>query len=308
MTKKILVVATAAALISTTGAAAKSHAWRGVVVHRNHHAHTVVVANKHGKMTPVRVRKGWTKFARHVGFRATTLHTGTLAAKSFHDNGAAQTAFVRGAVTFVDDAARTFTVSDNGASVLVHLADTTKTLPAVGDTVLATVDLTTSTASQLEATDLVINPAAAEQRPIKLEGVVLSVDQDKRVVTLSADDEEQSGKMIAVTIPADLDISQFTVGKEAELLATLNSDGQTFTATSVDDHNCGDNNFRDDDQGDNQGEDNNAQGGEDNNAQGQDNTNQGDNSTQGGDTNAQGGDNNGGDNGDNSGSGSGQND
>ena len=283
MTKKILVVATAAALISTTGAEAKSHAWRGIVVHRNHHARTVVVASKHGKMTPVRVRRGWSKFARHVGFRATTTRTGTLSAKSFHDNGAAKTAFVRGAVTFVDDAARTFTVSDNGASVLVHLADTSKALPAVGDTVLATVDLTTSTASQLEATDLVINPDAAQQRAIKLEGVVLSVDQDKRVVTLSADDEEQSGKMIAVTIPAELDLSQFTVGKEVELLATLNSDGQTFTATSVDDHNCGDDNFRDDDQGN------------DNNDQGDDNG--------GGRHGDDGNDDRGGDDGDNSGSG-----
>ena len=248
MTKKIFAVAVAAALIATTGAEAKSRALKGTVVHRNSHARSVVVAGSKGHLHKVRVRHGKARFARHVAF----LRTGPAPAGSppsaHQRRRRARTAKVRGAVTFVDATARTFTVSDNGASILVHLADTAKPLPAVGDTVLVIADLTSSTPSQLEATDVSsTRPPRATQ--FEIEGIVLAVDSAKRVVTLSADDEHESGQMIAVTIPADIDLAQFTVGKEVELLATLNDDGQTFTATSVDDHNCGDDDFRDDDRG-----------------------------------------------------------
>jgi hypothetical protein len=46
--------------------------------------------------------------------------------------------------------------------------------------------------------------------------------------------------MVAVVLPADIDITKFAVGDSVELYATLNDDGETFTATGVDDHNCGD--------------------------------------------------------------------
>jgi hypothetical protein len=265
MTTRILGVALSAALLLTTGAAAKPHALKGTVVHRNHHARSVVVANAKGRLHKVRVRHGKARFARHVAFKATRTSTGSFTAPKADDQGAARAAKVRGAVTFVDEAARTFTVSDNGASILVHLADTAKALPAVGDTVLVVADLTTSTPTQLEATDVVVNPDAAAAKPVEIEGVVLAIDQDKRVLTLSADDDEESGQMIAVTLPAEFDITKFAVGQEVELLATLNADGQTFTAASVDDHNTGDDDFGDDDhgdRGDDQGDDNN-QGDED---------------------------------------------
>jgi hypothetical protein len=251
MTTRILGVALSAALLLTTGAAAKPHALKGTVVHRNHHARSVVVASSKGVLHKVRVRHGKARFARHVAFRATRTRTGAFTTRHMSDHGDATTAKVRGAVTFVDTAARTFTVSDNGASILVHLADTAKALPAVGDTVLVVADLTTSTPTQLEATDVVVNPDAAAAKAVEIEGVVLAIDQDKRVLTLSADDDNESGKMIAVTLPAEFDITKFAVGQEVELLATLNDDGQTFTATSVDDHNCGDDDFGDGDQGDN---------------------------------------------------------
>jgi hypothetical protein len=257
MTKKIFAAAVAAVLISTGAAEAKPRALKGTVVHKNHKSRSVVVAGNNGVMRKVRARRGKARFAHHVAFRGTRTRTGWFTTRRLNDDGAAQTAKVRGAVTFVDEAARTFTVSDNGASILVHLADTTKALPAVGDTVLVLADLATSTATQLEATNVVVNPAAAADKPIEIEGIVLAVDSAKRVVTLSADEEHESGEMIAVTIPAELDLARFTVGKEVELLATLNDDGETFTATAIDDHNCGDDDFRDHDRGDDddQGED-----------------------------------------------------
>ncbi|MCW2991253.1 MAG: hypothetical protein JWM73_1847 [Solirubrobacterales bacterium] len=254
MIKRILVAAVAATVLTTGVAEAKPKARTGVVVHKAYKAKGFVWANSKGRLSQVH-RAKHARFAHRVAFRGRQVSEGQRTS----------TAKVRGAVTAVDEAARTFTVSGNGASILVHLADTTKALPAVGDAVLVIADLTTSTPTTLEASDVVVNPAAAEQRKVEIEGVVLSINESTRTLTLSADDSEESGDMIAVVIPADLDLSKFAVGDSVELLATLNDDGQTFTAVAVDDHNCGDDDFNDEDHGgqsgdDSQGEDHSGPG------------------------------------------------
>lgn len=238
MIKKLLVTAVAATVLTTGAAEAKPKARTGVVVHKAYKAKGFVWANAKGRLAQSHKAKR-ARFAHRVAFRGRHVSEGSRR----------ETAKVRGAVTAVDTTARTFTVSDNGASILVHLADETKTLPAVGDAVLVIADLTTSTPTTLEATDVVINPDAAEARQIEIEGVVLAVDEPTRTLTLSADDSEESGEMIAVVVPAEFDLATFTVGDSVELLATLNEDGQTFTLVAVDDHNCRDDDFGDDDQG-----------------------------------------------------------
>jgi Cu/Ag efflux protein CusF len=252
MTKKLLAAALAACLLPVAGAEAKPRALKGTVVHKNHNAKSFVVATAKGHLAEVRARKGNARFARKVAFRASVLRSGSYSTRKVrYDSGsAAKTALVRGAVTFVDTTTRTFTVSDNGASILVHLADETKTLPAVGDAVLVTADLSKSTPTTLEASDVAINPAAAAKRAIEIEGVVLAIDESTRTLTLSADDSEESGEMVAVVLPAELDLAKFKVGDSVELLATLNDDGQTFTATAIDDHDCGDDDHNDRDDGD----------------------------------------------------------
>jgi hypothetical protein len=239
----------AAALLTTGVAEAKPKARTGVVVHKSYKAKGFVVANAKGKMAEVRSAKR-AGFGRKVSFRGRSLANGSFHARSVSVEGRSTSAKVRGAVTFVDETARTFTVSGNGASILVHLADTTKALPAVGDAVLVIADLSTSTATSLEAMEIVINPDAAEKRKVEIEGVVLGINEATRTLTLSADDSEESGEMVAVVLPAEFDITKFAVGDSVELYATLNDDGQTFTATAVDDHNCGDDDNDDRDHGD----------------------------------------------------------
>jgi hypothetical protein len=235
MTRYLMTAAVAASLLFAGGAEAKS--LKGTVVHRNHKAHSFVVANAKGRLASVHATRN-PKVGRRVAFNARALRNGTFSTHKLRFHGRSDGALVRGTVTFVDAATRTFTVSDNGASILVHLADTTKTLPAVGDAVLVTADLATSTASQLEATDVVINPAADAARPIEIEGVVLSINESTRTLTLSADDDHESGQMIAVTLPASFDLTQYKVGDSVELHATLNPDGQTYTATESSSDEC----------------------------------------------------------------------
>lgn len=242
MTRYLLTAALAASLLFATGAEAKP--LKGTVVHRNHKAHSFVVANAKGRLASVHAKHN-PKIGRKVAFKAKALSNGTFSTHKLRFHGRSHEALVRGTVTFVDPATRTFTVSDNGASILVHVADETLALPAVGNTVLVKADLDHSTASTIEATSVEINPAAPTARPIELEGVVLGINETTRTLTLSADDDNESGQMVAVTLPATFDIAAFKVGDSVELLATLNDDGMTYTAvgssgdddaTEADDH------------------------------------------------------------------------
>jgi hypothetical protein len=125
----------------------------------------------------------------------------------------------------------------------------------VGDAVLVTADLSKSTATTLEATDVVVNPAADASRPVEIEGVILAIDETTRTLTVSADDDHESGQMIAVTFPSTIDISGYKVGDSIEVRATLNSDGQTYTATEIDGDECDHNGDLEDHHGDRGGDD-----------------------------------------------------
>lgn len=240
MTKKLLVAALSATILTTGVAEAKPKARTGVVVHKSFRASGFVWANAKGRLTQSH-RARAAGFGRHVAFRARGMSVGAKAS----------TAKVRGAVTFVDAAARTFTLSGNGASILVHLADDAQALPAVGDEVLIVADLAGSTATQLEGR--IVTVGGDQAQSVELEGVVLAIDDASRTLTLSADDSRESGEMIAVSVPAAFDLATFAVGDSVELLATLNDDGQTFTLVAVDDHNCGDGRREDRDHGDDDG-------------------------------------------------------
>jgi hypothetical protein len=244
-----LAAVVAATLVPAAGADAK--ALKGTVVHRSAKAQTFVVANAKGRLSSVHARHR-PKVGRRVAFKARGLANGTFATnRKLRFHGRSHHARVGGTVTFVDAATRTFTVSDNGASILVRLADTTKALPAVGDKVLVLADLDSSTASQIEALDVLVKGDHPAGQAIEIEGVVLAIDESTRTLTLSADDDDESGEMIAVTLPDSFDLTAFQVGDSVELLATLNADGQTFTATGA----TGDDDADEaDDHGDDQGD------------------------------------------------------
>jgi hypothetical protein len=94
---------------------------------------------------------------------------------------------------------------------------------------------------------------------VELEGVVQSVDVTGRTLTLSADDEDESGGTVTVLLPDSFDPSSFQVGDEVEFIAILNPDG-TYTAVSSSDE---DNAEEADDPSDDQGEDADDDSGED---------------------------------------------
>lgn len=248
MTRSLLAALVVAALLPAAAADAK--VLKGTVVHRNHGAHSFVVAGRSGRLSAVHARHT-PRLGRLVTVKARALSNGTFSTKSFKVRGRSDRARLAGTVTFVDAPSRTFTLSDEGASILVHVADETIALPAVGDVVRVVANLDQSTATTVEATAVRVLPAPAADT-VKLEGVVLAIDQTTRTLTLSADDSNVSGQAVSVVLPATFDITRFAVGDRVELLATLNSDGATFTAVS----SSGDDNVAEaDDQGDDQGAD-----------------------------------------------------
>jgi uncharacterized membrane protein YgcG len=248
MTRRLLVGLLATALLPA--AAADANTMKGTVVHRNHKAHSFVVAGRSGKLRAVHSTRT-PAVGRQVSFRARQLSNGTFSTKSFKVRGRSDRARLVGTVTFVDSASRTFTLSDDGASILVHVADETIALPAVGDAVRVIANLDDSTASTVEATGVTVLPAPPANA-VKLEGVVLAIDETTRTLMLSADDSDASGQAVSVALPDTFDITAFHVGDRVEMIATLNPDGTTFTAVA----SSGDDNATEaDDQGDDQGQD-----------------------------------------------------
>src|SRR4051794_20197088 len=111
MTRHLLAAATAAALLVTGVAQASS--LRGTVVHRNHRAHSFVVANATGRMTAVHATRS-PRVGTRVTLKATKLANGTFRAGKVRRHGRAHRARIRGVVTFVDSAHNRFTLSSRG--------------------------------------------------------------------------------------------------------------------------------------------------------------------------------------------------
>jgi hypothetical protein len=85
---------------------------------------------------------------------------------------------------------------------------------------------------------------------VTIEGNVAAVDTTARTLTVSADDDDQSGAQLTVSVPDSFDLTAIKPGDEVELLVALHSDG-TFTLLGL----AGDDNAREgDDQGEQQGE------------------------------------------------------
>jgi hypothetical protein len=88
---------------------------------------------------------------------------------------------------------------------------------------------------------------------IELEGKVLAVDQAARTIQVSADDDDQSGDAVTVSVPASFDITQFKVGNEVELKVAKQTDG-TFVLQKTDDENDNADNENEGDGNNNDGE------------------------------------------------------
>ena len=252
--RRLALCAAATALTLALAAPAGAATLRGTVVHRN--AHRLVVATASGRMVAIRT-------SRHVRVGSLVRVSGSR----IRTIGRTRHARLRGTVTYVNRRSGVFTLSARGASVLIHsrrlgrrarAADVS--MPAPGSN--AAVDSDIQDNGDLDAQD--VQQEGQDNNGIDLEGTILAVDTTARTLSISADDDEQSGAALVVHVPDSFDISQFQTGDDVELVVTRESDG-SFTLQKVDGN-----------EGDDQGDNNNGDDG------GNDHGDHGDNGDNGG--------------------------
>jgi uncharacterized membrane protein YgcG len=227
--KRALVAsATVGALVlPATAGAATLH---GVVVHHNRRAHSLVIATRTGRLASVHTRRHLA-LGRVVAVRAKLLRNGTYAAKHISARHRLRRRVrVHGVVTFVNRRKGEFTVSAGGASLLVRhrrtaaAADATTSsdpLPSVGDEV--TVETEIDDQGDLE--DHGVHDDGAQAGNAEVEGTILAIDTTANTLTISADEDGESGQSITVDVPSTIDISQFQTGQEVKLTVTVQPDG-----------------------------------------------------------------------------------
>jgi hypothetical protein len=229
MHRRRLVIGVLSAAVALLAAGPASAAtFRGTVVHKNRSAHKYVVATSSGRLVVVHSKRA-VRVGRVVRVSGTKLRNGGYSARSIRSVGSRRHARLRGTVTYSSRSKRAFTVSTRGASVLVHnkrlrgrsaraASDTT---PAPGEQVA--VDTTIDDNDDLEADD--VKSEGQDEDGMEIEGKVLSVDQAKRQLSVAADDDDESGDAVTVTVPDSFDLTQFKVGNEVELKVTKQPDG-----------------------------------------------------------------------------------
>ena len=247
-------MAAAAATVAVLAAAAPAgaQALRGTVVHHNRHGHSFAVAARDGSLHAVHARS-LPAVGRVVRVDARRLSNGTYAAHSVHAHGHRGHTHLQGTVTYVDPSGKRLVVSSNGVSLLMRTsrhrgarAASNESLPATGTVV--------NVEAVLPAGGM---PIAQTVTPLgtdfttKLEGNVVAVDATARTLTISADDDDQSGAQLTIAVPdTTIDLTTIMPGDEVELLVALHSDG-TYVLLGL----AGDDNGEHaDDPGDQQGQ------------------------------------------------------
>lgn len=233
ITSTILLAATAT--MAFAGSATAATTVKGTVVHTSARSHSFVVASPAGALTAIHAKRN-PKVGRTVTVRTRRLGNGTLSATKVRSGARRTRARVRGTVTYVDRARRSFVVSARGVSLVVHrsragkraVAAAAPALPAIGDVV--TVTSRFDRHGDLEEHG--VRHHGEDDGTIELEGRILAIDPDARTLTLSADDEGELPGSVVVHVPDTFDITAYKVGDELELRATLEADG-TYTAVGT---------------------------------------------------------------------------
>ena len=209
----------------------------GTVVHQNTSESSFVLAARSGNLTVISARR-LPGVARIADVKVRRVRAGSATARRIRLRGTATSALLRGRVSFAD--AHSFSLSANGTSILIQDSGTP---PAVGDDV--TVRVTFGPGDELDADDVNTSPAPTT-RAMKIEGAIQAIDPAARTLTVFADDDmgddagddsasaaDDNGPTVIVHVPAGIDITQFMVGDEVELLVTPQGDG-SFLLQSVD--------------------------------------------------------------------------
>ena len=244
MIRKIEIAGLATVLVLAFASAnVSAQTLRGTVVHRNARAHSFVVANAHGALVAIHSKRGM-KPGRIVRVDARRLRNGTFALSRVRVLGRTHHARIRGTVTFAKRGA--FVVSAPGTSLLVNDNPSSGQTPAVGDQVQ--VDGTIDDQGDIQEQD--VQKTGSDSGNMDLEGTLLAVDQTARTLSISADDDNQSGSSLTVDVPSSFDITQFAPGQEVHLTVTPNGDGTFTLVSSSEDDNSRDANNQQTQQGD----------------------------------------------------------
>jgi hypothetical protein len=271
LTRATIGALTATAAFSCLADAAGAQTFKGAVVHHNRRAHSFVVADGAGHLFAVHATRA-PSLGSEVVVSAMRLRDGTYRLERAHRVGrAGRHVRVRGVVSYVDRRTGAFTVSAPGTSMLVvrshrtgsRSADVT---PAVGTVVVATGTID----DQGELEDQSVASVGTQTNGVDLEGTVLSVDQAAGTITVSADDSEQSGGSVLVTVPSTLSVSQFTAGEEVELIVQPTGAGTATLLGSADDESAQTANSSQDEQGDDPGSDSQGSDSQGSDSQGND--------------------------------------
>jgi uncharacterized membrane protein YgcG len=304
-----VVLAASLSVLALAGSASAA-SLHGVVVQHNRLAHSFVLALSRGRLVSIHSRRS-PAVGRVVTVRAQRLRNGTYSLRHVVARQVIRRRVViHGVVTFVNRRRGEFTVSAGGASLLVRRAGVTglaadigpgTSLPSVGDEV----SVETAIDDQGNLNDQGVQSTGTETQNVQVEGTVLSVDPTTNTLTISADDEDQSGQSITVAVPPTIDITQFQVGQQVELTVSVQSDGSLLLQGSSEDGDSG--------QANNPGDQQGCEGDGPDNSCGQPGTGSGDSQggsgsdgsgTSGSDQGGSGSDTSGGDGSDQSGSGS----
>jgi hypothetical protein len=246
MYRKITIFALVSALaVLTLAGVASAATVKGKVVHKNKSAKSFSIAKRSGQLVTIHAKRS-PALGRTVVVRGHLLNNGTFGASKITVGSASNRARVHGVVTYVNGRHTKFTLSGKGVSMVVR-KHALKKVPAVGDVV--TVNGTFTHDGDIAADDC--DDHGTNDGYVELEGHVLAVDLTLRTLTLSADDDCELPGTITVLIPADWDMTLYTIGHEFEVVATLNADG-TYTAVGTSE-DCNENEADDEDgeQGDN---------------------------------------------------------
>jgi hypothetical protein len=224
LTTSLSAVAASVALCAFASAASGA-TLKGVVVHKNSRAHSFVVADRQGHLSAVHVKRA-PRTGKTVIVTARRLRNGTWSASKVSVGHAAHRARIHGTVTFINAAKRMFVISARGVSLLVHRAHhgraaAADALPQVGTVV--NVDVSVDDSGDVNATRF--EQQGLDHNGINLEGAVLAIDTTARTLSVSSDDNGQSGSALTVKVPATFDLTKFRVGDAVELIVSLNSDG-----------------------------------------------------------------------------------
>jgi hypothetical protein len=235
----------ACAAASATPAAAKTHRPKlitlsGTVVHENNSAHSFVVAERSGRLDAVHGRQ--LPVGEKVRVTVSRLANGTFAARRERvlARSSRHRMKIGGVVTADDPATHEVVVSSSGTSIPVDTSDATgDAAPAVGEGVGAEVEVEPDGSLKGEAvTD------TGQSDSFRVEGKVLSVDPQASTLTISGDDDDETGQQVTVALPSGFDITAFSVGDCVELVVARAADGTLTAVQAFGDNGRGDANRR----------------------------------------------------------------